>query len=63
MTEPKNIGTEFLPSKINQISIKDRTTNNSSTAHHINVSPDKFVLNYKFDNFNNDWLVNLMLVT
>jgi len=52
-----NIGTSFTGlGSIGKVSTYD-----SNKVHHINVTPDKFSLcfNYKIDNVNDDWLINL----
>ena len=61
MTEPQNKCTGFRPSIISKISINEGSTNDSNMVHHISVRPDKFSFSfdYKFDNVNRDWLVNL----
>ena len=53
----KKIGTAFTGGG----SIGKVSTDYSNKVHHINVTPDKFSLcfNYKIDNVNDDWLINL----
>jgi len=48
---------EFVPIKINNITTQDVRDDISIVTHHVNISPEKFVFDYKLNNINR--LINL----
>jgi len=54
------INSKFIPSNIKKVS-QDINISNHETVYHININSLNFNDNFKLDNINNKWIVNVNL--